>query len=441
MDIIYSFEKNTALFLKEIGICLDGKKILVAFSGGADSLSLLLCLSALAAKCGFSVCAVHINHGIRGDEALADERFCRELCCRKGIELYVYSADIPKMAAESKQSLESCGRDYRYSVFERLCAEKGIDYIATAHNANDNAETVLYNLLRGSGADGLCGIPKRRGNIIRPILWATRSIIEEYLEAMGERYVTDSTNADNCYTRNYIRNVILPSCCRVNFDAINAINRASGLISADCEYLDEVADGVTENLDLNALPAAVKGRVVKNRYKKLYGGSLEQAHVIAVTEALSSSESKSVSLPLGVRAETYGGALRFVKEAVTPDLERTGLVPGENLLCGGKVRVFLGECGDNMVRIKNDVAVGELFARKRHAGDKITVRGMSRSIKKCFIDKKIPPYIRDIIPIICDGEGIIYVPFVGVADRAYPKKSDGCFGIGVTIDERFGSEK
>lgn len=437
MSIIDSFEKKTANYLETIGVSLNNKKVLVALSGGADSVSLLLCLKALGEKAGFSVSALHVNHGIRGEEADRDENFCKNLCKEKSINLFVYKADVPKMAAEKKQSLESCGRDYRYSVLDDCCKENGIDYIATAHNANDNAETVLYNLIRGCGTDGLSGIPKRRDNIIRPILWAERDEIEEYLRRMGEAYVTDCTNSDNVYTRNYIRNVILPACKRINQDAVSAINRAAVYVSKDCQYLNTEAIR-TDETALDELPYALQSRIIRSRYKKYCGGSLEGVHVNAVIDALGSTEQKLVSLPHGVNAVICRGKLSFAesKEALTYDA--MPLTAGDNPILEGVVNVFLDADGKNGAKILKSVVKGGLYARPRKTGDKVTVRGINRSIKKCFIDKKIPPSARDIIPVICDGEGIVYVPFIGVADRAYSKFDEDFYGISVTIDERFG---
>lgn len=437
MSIIDSFEKNTANYLKTIGISLSNKKVLVALSGGADSVSLLLCLKALGERIGFSVCALHVNHGIRGAEADRDERFCIDLCAEKAIKLFVYKADIPKMAAEKKQSLESCGRDYRYSVLDDCCKENGIDYIATAHNANDNAETVLYNLIRGCGTDGLSGIPKRRENIIRPILWAERDEIEEYLRRMGEDYVTDCTNSDNVYTRNYIRNVILPACKRINEDAVSAINRASVYVSKDCEYLNTESNRADEAA-LDELPYALQSRIIRSRYKKYCRGSLEGVHVNAVIDALASTEHKHVSLPNGVTAVICRGKLSFTEGEETSTYDTIPLTAGDNRILEGAIKVFLDADGKNGTKILKSAVKGGLYARPRKTGDKLTVRGINRSIKKCFIDKKIPPYARDIIPVICDGEGIVYVPFIGVADRAYSKCDDDFYGISVTIDERFG---
>ncbi len=438
MDKIIKFEKNTAEYIKGFNIQLNNKKIVVALSGGADSVALLLSLLALSGRFGYELSALHVNHGIRGAEADNDEKFCVELCGAKGIDIRVFHADIPTLAAEQKISLETCGRDYRYSALYKHCMEESIDYIATAHNANDNAETVLYNLLRGSGTDGLCGIPKMRDNIIRPLLGTERSDIEAYLGALGQEYVTDGTNSDNSYTRNYIRNVILPACKNVNVDAVGAINRASAAVEDDCALINLISAETKRDIDLRSLPTALQNRLIKSEYKKLFAGSLESAHINAIKNALCSTETKYISLPNNVRAVVCSGKLHFIKDGSASFLTETILHEGENLLDDGGVRVFIGTHGDEGVSIKKSAICGNLYVRSRQQGDKVKVRKTNRSIKKCFIDRKIPSLIRDKVPIVCDDKGIIYVPYIGVADRVYPKPDDEIIRINVIMDERFG---
>ena len=195
--------------------------ILLGLSGGADSSALLHLLCGYASKAGASIFAAHLNHGIRtedyGNEADRDEEFCRELCQRLGVELFVKRLDIPKMAAKSGRSLESEAREARYEFFSEIMREKGIKILATAHNADDNLETQIYNISRGCGIEGLVGIPEVRplesvdgGIVIRPILSAEKREILEYCKTNSIPYVTDSTNNEDEYTRNAIRHRIIP---------------------------------------------------------------------------------------------------------------------------------------------------------------------------------------------------------------------------------------
>ncbi len=437
MDIKQVFEKNTEEYVNGIAP-LKGKSVLVALSGGADSVALLLCLKALSGKRGFSVSAFHVNHGIRGEAAAADEAFCAALCERKGIPFKVAHFDVPAIAAQNKQSLETCGRECRYAALEEHCLNNAIDYIVTAHNANDNAETVIYNLLRGSGTEGMCGIPKRRGRIIRPILWAERGDIEAYLSALNEGHVADLTNNDNIYTRNYIRNVIIPACKKVNGNAVGAINRASAALSDDADLLNEMAEKLGAEQDLRILPSAMQSRVIIKKYNRLYGSGLENVHVWAIKEALKSNDPKKLSLPKNVVVTVYNGGLSFSRYEDTAELPTAFLQEGKNVFLQGAVCIEWHPNEAKGVLLKKSGIEGQLYIRRRMPGDKLFMRKINRSVKKCFTDKKISPQLRSRTPIVCDAKGIIYVPNIGVADRVYPKKGDEVCGIGITIDERFG---
>lgn len=439
MDTVQSFCKDTHAYIKEIGVSLKGKGIVVALSGGADSVGLLRVLHLLKSQLGCNIYALHLNHMIRGEEADRDEAFCATLCDALGVPFKAVKVDVPSISEATGKSLELCGRDCRYEALNNYCFENGIDYIATAHNANDRAETVLYNLVRGSGAEGLRGIPKLRGNIIRPILGMEKQRIFEFLGALGQDYVTDSTNFENDFTRNYIRNVILPACFRINSDVVSAINRASCAVDDDCAYLEGLLGDFTDKDSLCELPIPLRIRAIKRLYSQKYGDGLESCHINALLSALEGNGQRLVSLPKAVTARVYGGKISFFYvDEKSPSLEKTLICEGNNSLANGAVTVKIGYGKDFDVKLNAESIVGSLVARPRAEGDKICIRGINRSVKKVFIDKKIPPSVRALVPIICDDEGIIYVPHVGVADRVYPKKGDSCVGISVVIDERVG---
>ncbi|MCQ2243885.1 MAG: tRNA lysidine(34) synthetase TilS [Bacteroidaceae bacterium] len=197
--------------------------LLVALSGGADSVYLLL---SLLQSCGKDrIEAVHCNFHLRGDESDRDEQFCRELCERKGVKLHVAHFDTKKYAADRKISIELAARELRYDYFEKLRTDLGADYIAVAHHKDDQVETVLHNLIRGTGARGLCGMRAQNGYIIRPLLGVSRAEIEAELAEWGEGYVTDSTNLEDEATRNKIRHHIVPLLKEINPKAVDNIVR------------------------------------------------------------------------------------------------------------------------------------------------------------------------------------------------------------------------
>ena len=193
--------------MKEFSLSLDrGKKYLLGLSGGADS----VCLFHLLRLNGYDFSAAHINHNIRGEEAERDEDFCRELCRNHSIEFFLANLDVPAMAKRAGESLEEAARNARYTFFEQIMRENSIDILLTAHNADDNAETLLMHLVRGTGLKGLGGIAPRRDKLIRPMLSITRSDVEAFLEEYAVPHIEDSSNGTDEFLRNRIRHHVMP---------------------------------------------------------------------------------------------------------------------------------------------------------------------------------------------------------------------------------------
>ena len=207
--------------------------VLCCLSGGADSVTLLHVMLSLRQRYGISISAVHVNHGIRGNEADRDEMFCKELCSKYGIKLYVKRGDVPSYAKSKGISTELAAREVRYSLFEEALSESGAEVAATAHNANDNAETLLFNIIRGTSPTGICAIPYKRDRYIRPLLCVTREQIMAYVAENELSYVIDSTNGDDDYTRNFIRHNIMPQCIRLNPSFVSAVTRLTDGAKAD----------------------------------------------------------------------------------------------------------------------------------------------------------------------------------------------------------------
>ena len=234
-------------FIKKNELIKYGDKILVGLSGGADSVCLTHILYTLGERMGLTLYTAHLNHGIRGAEAERDEMFAEEFSRQLGIECFVKHADVKSCARLTGESEELCGRRLRYEFFDELCEKHGIDKIATAHNKNDNAETILMNFIRGSSLAGLCGIPVRRDNIIRPVLCLTRDEITEYIDKNNLKYVTDSTNLEEVYTRNKIRRRLMPEIeSDFNPNFISAVVRNSENLQKDRELLDALANEAYE---------------------------------------------------------------------------------------------------------------------------------------------------------------------------------------------------
>ena len=415
--------------------------ILVGLSGGADSSALLHMLSVYREKCGAKIYAAHVNHGIRGAEADRDEEFCREYAGSLGVEIFVLRADVPALAKERGESVETAARSLRYSYFEQIMRENNIPILATAHNANDNLETVIFNIARGSGLSGVCGIPECRrtdhGVVIRPILSMEKREIIEYCRDNAISFVTDSTNIDTDYTRNLIRAEIIPVMQRINSSAVKNAIRMSENLREDMLCLDHMADELIERQtdrssiglqSFRSAPASVANRALIKLYGELTGGkTLEMTHVNALRELVARAvPHSSVSLPAGIVGVIEREALCLCTETKIPEAEdySIALCEGSNPISQTNTEIFIGNSQNAKNVYKKAIILyidsakikGELFARSRKPGDSIRTRGMTKSLKKLLCEKKIPLELRARLPIICDSDGILAVPFVAVRD-------------------------
>ena len=225
--------------VKEYNMLSSGDTVFAALSGGADSVAMTHILLTLTKEFNFSLRAVHINHNLRGDEAMRDEQFVRELCKKWYIPLTVESHDVAAIAKESGQSCEQAGRAVRYEVLARHCAQVPQGKIATAHTFSDVMETMLFNMIRGTSIGGLSPIPPVRNNIIRPLIGVLRCDVENYCKQNGLEFVTDSTNLSCDYSRNKIRNIVIPALRQINPSLEKAMQRLSSLASEDEKYLSK----------------------------------------------------------------------------------------------------------------------------------------------------------------------------------------------------------
>ncbi|MDR0919321.1 MAG: tRNA lysidine(34) synthetase TilS [Oscillospiraceae bacterium] len=240
--------KKIIRIIEKYDLANKSQKITIALSGGADSTALLLVMKEL----GYNINAVHINHGIRGDEAKRDEIFCGELCFKLNIPLDIRYFNVPEIAYEKKKGIEETAREIRYEVFGEN------ELTATAHNADDNAETVLFNLIRGTGIKGLCGIPPKRQGIIRPLIECTRREIEDFLNHRNQRFIIDSTNLSDDYTRNNIRHNIIPKIKEINPNFAGSVTKTVNALKLDNDFLNSIAFELTKDT-----PKALRHRIIE----------------------------------------------------------------------------------------------------------------------------------------------------------------------------------
>ena len=441
-----------------LALARTSRAVVVGLSGGADSVFLLGVIRDVFPH--LTVGAAHLDHMLRGDEAKRDRDFCRELCMSLGVRFFEGEADIYAIAEKERKSTEEAGRDERYAFFRKcrkeLAAELGINedevLVATAHNADDNLETVLFNLTRGAGLRGLCGIPPiRDGYIIRPILCLTSDEIRGYCRREGLSFVVDSTNLEDAYTRNRIRHNVIPELKKINPALARAVAGTSLTLGADEAYLEELAasaaDGEMAAKELSSLPTPIASRIIAAAYRRASGHAADREAVDAVLGALRSGEHGRLHLPYGVTAY-YGDLLEFVVEREKNEKVsfRFDASPGEHEMkeYGFSIGFYpYGDAPDEEIYKEliykigiDDKIKNNLYVRNREAGDRIVIGGHHRRLKKLLCDAGVPLRRRDRLPVVCDGDGVVWVPGFPARDGAAAKD-----GKGITITYReFGKE-
>ncbi len=427
-----SFLEKEERYCKENKLLPRGGTVLAAVSGGCDSMCLLHSLVELSGKFGFSVAAAHFNHMLRGDESDRDERFVTEYCKNLGIPCYTGRGDVHAEAAQRRRGIEETARSMRYAFLERVCSQRGFLRIATAHSADDNVETVLINLARGAGLAGISGIPPRRGNVIRPLLFATRAEIELFLNENDIPHVEDSTNADDDYTRNKLRHHVIPALREINPRLSETVLKTCELAGMDDRYLSGLAEDFIKSSitsygkipvkALSALSYPVASRVIRH----LIPG-LSKKHVDTVLSLCSGENpSAEADLPgMTVRREYDFIALGKTDRASFSPFE---IHPGETIeIPESKLRIIckktvfypnIHNSFNNFV-LKYDSIQGAIVVRPRQSGDKISLvnRGGTKSLKKLYIDSRIPSAKRGLVPVIADSTGVIAVYGFGIDKR------------------------
>lgn len=392
-------------------------RIAAFVSGGIDSMVML----DLLVRGGADVFAVHVNHNIR-EEADADCAFVERYCLDKNIPFIKYSFDIPAMSKASGRSIETEARLARRSVIDKLILSGKADKAAVAHHADDNAETVLMHILRGSGVDGLKGIGES-DKIIRPLLAYTRDEIKEYALANNIPYVEDKTNYDSAYTRNFIRLEVLPLIKTRYPGAVEALNRLSRNVAQTIEALDSGLDdslitkeGDTVKLSLVALDSPLAVRYIIKAAKTLMPVDITSAQIQNVLN-LDKTGSKA-ELANGLKAYREYDCITFCFDQMKEDF----CVPfTEGKICVGSTVINVQKVAPKPIRGKTIISAplpeGCEFRRRREGDMFVPYGGKSKSLKKYLIDKKIPKRLRDELVCLCLGHEVLAIVGLEISDK------------------------
>lgn len=434
--------------------------VLLAFSGGADSSALLYLLNKDAKSNNFPLHVAHFNHQIRGEEAERDAKFCEETCQKLSIPFHLGKADVPSLAKQNGNSIEAEAREQRYAFFEKIMRENNITILVTAHHGEDQIETILLHILRGSGVNGMCGMQECRTfannlYLTRPLLKAQKGDILALCEQNKIDFVIDSTNDDTQYMRNAIRHEIIPKLYELQPNLCEVFDR----LSTNARYADTfinasaykfIKNECCENIPLvsfNELFDAQKSKVLHLLFEEKYGKSLENVHINAIIELCQKAvPHSSISLPGKTCAKIENNELVFENEAkVTNDITFAPIPLLEGTIdtgCGVIIKIEknpVQKSTDSHISldVKCELLDESAHFRARNEGDVIFVGKMNKKAKKLISEKKIPLEKRKILPILVSNNEILWIPAVAVCDKVKKdkiKSGDNFFRIAVKFE-------
>ncbi|MCR5415307.1 MAG: tRNA lysidine(34) synthetase TilS [Pseudobutyrivibrio sp.] len=422
---IGSFLKKKKIndFINKYNMIKKGDGIVLGLSGGPDSVCLFFVLLALRQEYDLTIHAVHINHMIRGKDADEDQEFVENLCKAYQVDITSKKIDIPAMALASGRSTEEEARIARYQAFDQVAQElvsAGIPSvkIAIAHNADDNAETVLFHMARGCGLDGMCGIAPVRGNIIRPLRAVPKAEIMQFLDENGIDYCIDATNSETVYDRNKIRHNILPELSEINDKALEHITDMTERLSEVADFIQLEANGLLEiaksdnghirKRAIRTAPRVISTQAIKTYLSKYMPNEKDVAavHVENILDLLDAEGERRIDLPYKKTLIISYEEIYVIDEENSPENQGTFNVREFNMEAGMKYPTDAYTKWFDCAKITNKIVI-----RTRAEGDYLTINsaGEHKSIQDYFVDEKIPKHLRDSIPLVCDGSHVMWV--------------------------------
>lgn len=434
-----------------------GDTVVVGLSGGADSVCLLHFLNSIKNEYNLTIISAHINHGIRGEEAEKDALFSKTFSENLNVDFRHLKVDCVNEAQKNGETVEEAGRRIRYEFFNSLIEGEN-SVIATAHNSNDNMETIIFNITRGSSLNGVKGIPPKRENIIRPLIFCSREEIECYCKENSLEFVTDSTNLSDDYTRNRIRHLVIPELKKINESAEEAFSRFSEMSRDDLDFLEKSTISAFKQAEidkntysvkiLNTFHKSIKNRVIFKAIKDFSGENPDSKRVQAVSECIENNT--KIQLYKNCFVETKADILRFFSsEEICKNKETIILNETDFEYQFGEYKIKTELLENFSQKIKDlvldnlidcDTICGNLILRTRQEGDKITLRkrNVTKTLKKLFTEEKVPKELRDIIPVIVDDNGVVWVSGFGVNKKnAKTEKSKKILSVKVSEKNGF----
>lgn len=435
-------------FIKENSMFDKGDKVIVAFSGGPDSTCLLYILNNFKEELGITIVGAHLNHCLRGEEADKDEEYAKEICDSLNIDFYSEKVDVHRISKEKNLSCEMAGREARYGFFEELMVKLNANKVALAHNANDQAETILMRIMRGTGIEGIVGIRPVRDKIyVRPILRLSRKKIEKYCLGNNINPRIDKSNLENVYARNKVRLELIPYMEEnFNKDIIKTLNRLSDIVKKDNEYLENISEKeckkhceigqqrVIINKAAFGEHEAILSRVIRSALlavnHNLY--NFEKVHIYNIIELQKHETGKSIMLPQNIIVENCYGNIHiyiYVKTTEANNNQYSLNINQENFIqslnkvvkIDVKPRLQFTEFKENDCTkyFDYDKIKKPIIFRYRKDGDRFIPLGMkgNKKIKDLFIDLKIPKAQRNTVPLICFGDDIAWVVGYRVSEK------------------------
>lgn len=439
-------------FCKKYDMLPEHGTVLCAVSGGKDSMCLLDNMEKISEDGNVKLACAHYNHRLRGADADRDEKFVRDYCKEHDIPFFAENGDVSGYANENKIGTEEAARILRYAFLDRVANEIGAVKIATAHTADDNVETMLFNFARGAGLSGLCGIPPVRGKLIRPMLCMTTAEVYAYLEENSIPHVEDYTNAIDDISRNKIRHRVVPSLRELNLRFDDNARKCIDRLREDEALLQSMADKfVDDNLNgdmvdasaLSAQPHPISARVLQ----KICGGVLSEKHIEAILNIASSDNVHASCDVKGMRiARSYDKMVFGFEEsaAILPQsLKMNGVISLKSVgfdICCEKIE----GCDEihnsfNNFYFASGSICGNIIVKSREQGDRIRFLGRkcTKSLKKLFSEAKLNGTDKGKIPVLCDENGVIAVYGFGIAEHCAAKKGDDVIKVTITKHNSF----